>query len=341
MSKKEATIYDIAKELNLSASTVSRALNENKSIKPATIERVLNYAHKIGYQSNTFASNLRTRDTKTIGVIVPKLDSNFISRCLAGAESVASLKGYNLIISQSFESVEKEIEIAKTMFKKRVDGLLVSMALNSRSVSHFNSFFNKGIPLLFFDRTPGTIESPSYLIDNVLAAYTATKHLIENNCKNLVFLNINSNCLVYRQRLEGFKKAVNEASQPLIGETIFLEKLDLDSGKQAAKIIAGSASGIDGVFAANDQTAVGCILGLQEMGIRVPEDVSVVGFNNDPVCEIISPALTSVNYPAYDLGKVMTNHLLEHIFGNSTITLTNQTILKSELIVRKSSVRKL
>ncbi len=337
--KKELTIYDIAKALNLSASTVSRALNENKAINKNTRDKVMQFASENGYQSNTFAANLRQKETHTIGVIVPKIDSKFVSTCLAGAEKVASEKGYNLLISQSLDDLRREESIAKTFFRKRVDGLMVSLTANTTDTAHFNPFIAKGIPLVFFDRTPEQTDSAAFIIDNYQAAYTATSHLLEQGCKCLIHLTLDANSPVYRQRKKGFVQALNETKSTRCGETLCLKSLDLEAGKEAAALIAQMNHRPDGVFAANDQTAVGCILAFQHMGIRVPDDIAVVGFNNDLVCDIVSPGLTSINYPAFDLGAMAVNQLIEHILGNSNLNTTNRTVLKSDIVVRGSSLK--
>lgn len=338
MAKKEATIYDIAAALKLSAATVSRALNDNMKISEATRKRVFDYAESVGYQTNAFASNLRSNETKTIGVIVQRLDSNFISTFLAGAEKIASQKGYNLLISQSFEQADKEVDIAKTMFRKRVDGLLVSMAMDSKSIKHFNPFLNKGIPLIFFDRTPEQADVTTFMIDNVDAAQVATQHLIDQGCRSLVQLSVGPKNSVYLQRIEGFDLAVS-SNAGVKGSLIQVPKLDMEQGKIAARLIVQMNPVPDGIFTVNDQLAVGCILGLIELGVKVPDEIAVVGFNNDPVCQIISPQLSSMNYPSFSLGAMVTNNLIEHILGNNNLNLTKKTVLKSELIVRKSSIK--
>ena len=337
MANKEVTIYDIAKQLKLSASTVSRALNENKLINENTRNRVIAYAEGIGYQTNTFASNLRSQSTKTIGVIVPKLDSKFISSCLAGAEKVAAEKGYNLLISQTLEDFEKEKKDAKALFKKRVDGLLISLSRNSETLTHLKPFFDKGIPVLFFDRTPEGTTYSSYLIDNFEAAYKATKHLIDNGCKELTHITLKSCLSVFSQRERGFKQAIADANLSSLGQVIHLDQLNLKSGKEVAGRITLAST--DGVFCANDQAAMGCMSELLKRGIRIPGDIAFVGFNNEPFCDLISPSLTTVNYPAFEMGTLVTNHLVEHILGNSNINLTNKTLLKSELVIRESSLK--
>jgi len=336
MPHKDITIYDIAKELGLSASTVSRALNENKLINEKTRNKVIAFAESVGYQTNTFAANLRSNETKTIGIIVPRLDSNFVSSCLAGAEKVASEKSYSLLISQSQEDYQKEKEKAKLMFKKRVDGLLVSLANSSKDTNHFNPYIAKGIPVLFFDRTPDNKEYSTFIIDNFEASYNATKYLINQKCKNLVHLTFKSENSVYRERINGFKAAIGE-NKNIIGNILHLDDLNIKSGKKAAYNF--DFSNVDGVFSANDQAAAGCMIELQKQGYNIPKDIAFIGFNNDPICEVISPNLTSIDYPAFEMGTLITNHLIEHILGNSNINLTNRTILKSKLIIRESSLK--
>ncbi|MGD9994423.1 MAG: LacI family DNA-binding transcriptional regulator [Salinivirgaceae bacterium] len=337
--KKELTIYDIAKALNLSASTVSRALNENKAINKNTRERVLQFANENNYQSNTFAANLRQKETHTIGVIVPKIDSKFVSTCLAGAEKVASEKGYNLLISQSLEDLKREVSIAKTFFRKRVDGIMVSLTAHTCDISHFAPFISKGIPVVFFDRTPEHTDSASFIIDNYDAAYKASQHLLSQGCKCLIHLTLDAESQVYQQRKSGFVQALRDAQSTNCGETLYLKNLDLEAGKEIAALIAQKNPRPDGIFAANDQTAVGCMLAFRQMGIRVPDDIAIVGFNNDLVCEIVNPGLTSINYPAFDLGAMAANQLIEHILGNSNLNTTNKTVLKSDIIVRASSLK--
>jgi LacI family transcriptional regulator len=182
---KEITIYDIAEQLKISPATVSRGLKDHPAISKKTKRKIADVAQKMGYRTNTFASNLRQKRTNTIGVIVPRLNSSFMSDVLAGIEKVANEAGYNLIISQSLESEKKEIANAVTMFNSRVDGLLVSLAYDTKSIAHFEPFIQKNIPLIFFDRTVEHEKCPCIVIDNFKAGYDITKHLIENGCKHI------------------------------------------------------------------------------------------------------------------------------------------------------------
>src|SRR5688572_20870370 len=185
---KDITIYDIARHLNISATTVSRGLKDHPSINKNTRKKIADAANELGYRSNTFASSLRSKKTHTLGVIVPRLNSYFVASVLAGMEDVSSREGYNLIISHSLENSEKEKANAHTMFNKRVDGLLVSLAYDTENINHLRPFFNRGIPVVFFDRVYPHAESTSIIIDNYQAAYNVTKHLLEQGCRRIMHL---------------------------------------------------------------------------------------------------------------------------------------------------------
>src|SRR6185295_11424240 len=198
---KEITIYDIAKELDLSPATISRGLKDHPGIRKDTKKRILNAAKTMGYQQNTFASNLRRKHSKTIGVIVPRLNSYFVSTVIAGMEKVANQAGYNLIISQSLESVKKESAAVSTLFDSRVDGVMISLASDAKNTDHFNTFFRKQIPLLFFDRVIKLPNCTCVVIDNERAGYEATHHLLEQGCKHIAHVGGSMDRNVYIDRL--------------------------------------------------------------------------------------------------------------------------------------------
>ena len=337
MEKSEITIYDIAKELGISASTVSRALNNSNSVSPKTRQEVADCAERLGYRNNPFAANLRKGSTNTIGVIVHRLDSLFISSFLSGAEKAAASRGYQLIIVQSFEDADKEVANAKTMLEKRVDGLLVATAKNSTSVAHFKPFNNFGIPLVFFDRVNPNLDCASFAIDNYSAACKVATHLAEQGCRNIIHATIDSTSMVYRERERGFNETLTRLN--IRHRTLLMPNIDFDSGKDLANQLKASGDMPDGAFFSNDMSATGFIAGVQELGLNVPDDVAVVGFNNDITSRIVRPNLTTINYPANELGTMATNHIIDHLQGINNLYVTNQVVLKSDLIVRESSKR--
>lgn len=331
------TIYDIAKRLNCSPATVSRALNDHPAIKLNTKDIVTSMAREMGYRSNTFASNLRRQRTNTIGVIVPRLNSNFVSCVLAGMEKVANESGYNLIISQSLESVTKEKANAQTMFNSRVDGLLVSVAYDTESMEHFNDFINKGIPVLFFDRVIANDQSTSIVIDNAKAGYEATAHLLKLGRKRIMHVTGNLKRNVYTDRLRGYKRALAEYSIPFDERLVSVTDLSQEVGIEVAKRITSMQERPDGLFVTNDLCAVSCMTTLKQAGFQIPDDIAIIGFNNDPVSQVVEPALTTIHYPGREMGEIAAKSLINHLNGLMDIQATNTIILRSELLIRGSS----
>ena len=340
LKEKEVTIYDLAKKLNISIATVSRALKDDPVVSKKTKKKISELAEEIGYRSNHFARNLRNQRTNTIGVIVPRLNSYFMSTVIAGIESIANNEGYNLIISQSSESFDKEKASAKTMFDNRVDGILVSLAYDTEDLSHFDSFFKRRIPLIFFDRVVDDENCTNILIDNRKAAYEATTHLIKQGCKRIVHITATPKRNVYVDRLQGYKHALSDNNIPFKQDYVLISNLSQEAGMIAAQEILKMNPLPDAVFVANDNCAVGCMLALKQAGIKIPGDIAFVGFNNDPVSKVIEPNLTTINYPGYEMGEVAARNLINHLNGKATIRTTNTIILRSELIIRDSTKKK-
>jgi LacI family transcriptional regulator len=321
MSQNEITIYDIARALKISPATVSRGLKDHPGIRKETRKRIQEAAREMGYRRNAFASNLRRKRTNTIGVVIPRLNSYFMSSVIAGMEKVFNEAGYNLIISQSEESYKKEMAVIMTMFNSRVDGLLVSLAYNTENVEHFDVLLRKEIPLIFFDRVVHHPECTNIVIDNHTAGYDATTHLIEQGCKRIVHIAGSLNRNVYADRLAGYTRALEER------------------GIEAVQKILAMDIRADAVFAANDTTAVAVIGELKQSGFKVPEDFAVVGFNNDPIASVIDPKLSTIHYPGDEMGEVAALTLMNRLRKLPSANL-NTIVLKHRLIVRASSLRK-
>jgi LacI family transcriptional regulator len=337
--EKEVTIYDIAKLLQLSPATISRALNDHPAINSNTKDIIASKAQEMGYRSNRFASNLRRQRTSTIGVIVPRLDSAFMSTVLAGMETVANEANYNLIISQSLESVRKEMANAKTMFDSRVDGLLVSLASDTDTLDHFNTFFQKSIPMILFDRVMPQKNCTSIVIDNVRAGYDATAHLIEQGCRRIMHMTGNIKRNVYADRLTGYKRALLDHNLPFDDSLLRITNLTRQDGFDAADAIRHMDNPPDGLFVSSDFCAVSCMGALMQQGVSIPDDLAVVGFNDDPVAQVIQPGLTTIHYPGQEMGEIAARSLINHLNGLLRINTTNTILLNYELIVRNSSRR--
>ncbi|MGI4748989.1 MAG: LacI family DNA-binding transcriptional regulator [Janthinobacterium lividum] len=337
--EKEVTIYDIAKKLNISAATVSRGLQDHPGVNKITKKKIVDAAQEMSYRTNTFASNLRKKSSHVIGVIVPRLNSSFMSDVIAGMEQIANDASYNLIISQSLETFKKEVSNAKTMFSNRVDGLLVSLAYDTQNLEHFKPFLNRGTPVIFFDRVADLADHPTIFIDNYQAAYEVTTHLIAQGCKKIVHLSGNQMRNVYADRFAGYKQALADHQLEFDESLVLVNNLSSVAGAEAAKHILDMKNLPDGVFAANDSCAIGCMLEMKSQGIKIPDDIAFAGFNNDPLCCVAEPNLTTINYKGYEMGKVAASVLIGNLTEQPESKITQNIVLKSELIIRESSLR--
>lgn len=337
--QKDITIYDLAKELKLSPATVSRALKNNPIINIETRKKVMDLARKKGYRSNAFASNLRTQKTNTIGVIAHELNSYFITAVLAGIEEVATAAGYDILIAHSNETVSKEITNAHNLFNKRVDGVIASLAYDTADLAHFEPFIKKHIPLLFFDRIDNNIAATQVVIDNIKAGYDATKHLIEQGCKRIVHATASLKRNVYAERLEGYKKALTDSNIPFDESLVLVNDFAEDTGKLIAETVLAMNPIPDGIFITNDFCAAMCMSSLKDAGIKIPDDIAIVGFNNDVVSRMVEPKITTVDYPGKLMGKMVAERLIQQLQTKKNINKKEQFIIPSGLIVRASSLK--
>lgn len=337
-SKKEVTIYDIAESLNLSSATVSRGLKDHPAIRNETKKRILEKAKELGYRHNQFASNLRRNRTNTIGVIVPRLNSYFMSSVIAGIEKVVNEAGYNLVISQSLELETKETVNIKTMFNSRVDGLLVSLAYDSHDDSRFKLILEKNIPLIFFDRVLENPLSTSVVIDNFAAAYAMTQHLIDQGCKRIAHITANLQRNVYRDRLRGCQQALADRGLAFDQQLLFVNNLDEASCVQAVHAMLAMDPRPDAIFSSNDSSAVVCIRELKKAGIKIPDEIAVAGFNDEPISTVVEPNLTTVHYPGQEMGEVCATILIRKLSRPENVEL-DRVVLRHQLIIRDSSRR--
>lgn len=338
--KKEVTIYDIARKLALSSATVSRSLQNHPSVNNNTRKKVQEAAKALGYRHNKFASNLRTQKTHTIGVMVHELNSNFITSVLSGIEKVTTDAGYDLIIAHSSEKYEKELANASNLFHKRVDGIIASLAFDTKDLDHFKMFNEKGIPVVFFDRVEEKAEHTKVIINNYKCGYQATQHLIEQGCKRIVLVTASLKRNVYAQRHQGYADALHDNNIGYDEKLVLIKDLSEQCGTEAAMQIMQMKPMPDGAFITNDFSAAVCMRVLKEHGIRVPEDIAIVGFNNDTISKIVEPKLTTINYPGKNIGEIAARNLINHLTGVSDIMQTHTIIVHSELIIRNSSIRR-
>lgn len=337
---KEITIYDLASELNLSSATVSRALKNDPLVSKKTRKKIFELAEKKGYRSNHFARNLRTQETNTIGFMVHELHSNFINSVLAGVEKVATEAGYDIIIAHSSETYLKEAANAKNLFHKRVDGLIASLAFDTTNLDHFRPYIDRGVPIIFFDRVDENSDCPAVVIDNYKCGYQATTHLIQQGCKSIVHVTSNLARNVYAQRYRGYRDALAEHGIPFYEHLLIVNDLSEKAGIESARQILSSRPMPDGAFITNDFVAAVCMRTLKENKVQIPNDIAIVGFNNDAIGSLIEPALTTINYPGKEMGEVAAKNLIDHLKGLTDTQTINTIIISSDLIIRQSSLKK-
>ena len=337
VQKPEITIHDIAQKLNISASTVSRALKDNPLISETTREKIKKAAIEMGYRPNVMAANLRTRRTNTIGVIVPLINRHFFSSVISGIEDVAYKQGFAVTISQSNDNQEKESTIAHTLFSNRVDGLILSIGMETQSYDHLKLFSERNIPLVFFDRIVEEIPAHKIVIDDFGGAYRATQHLIEQGRKKVAHIGGPLNLQIYAKREAGYRQAISDAGLQINEDLILHNSLTRKDGLNAIKRILQTKERPDAIFCANDTTALSAIIHLKEKDIKIPEDIAIVGFSNEPFSELVTPSISTIKQPGFEMGQKAAELLIKQI-GSKVKPKNYQTIMmETELIVRNSS----
>ena len=337
MRFRQVTIKDLARILKVSPSTVSRALQDHPDISNETKIQVNDLAKKLHYQPNTIALSLKQHRSHSIGVIIPEIVHYFFSQVISGIEDVAYRAGYTVIICQSSEKYDRETDNVKTLLSHQVEGILVSVSKETSDFSHLTDILDYGIPLVFFDRAAPGIAADQVVNDDLEAAYLATRHLIEQGRKRIAHFAGPQNLIIGKERKEGYLKALSEAGINAIPgyctETDTFEKA-------FSEVIRMKNSGTvpDAIFCNNDLTAIGALKSLLKLGIRIPEEVAVVGFSDGIFSEITEPQLSSVDQHGYEMGTIATQMLLKRIQAGETSFPFERKILKADLVVRESSV---
>ncbi|MDO3694361.1 LacI family DNA-binding transcriptional regulator [Wenyingzhuangia sp. chi5] len=334
--KKKTTIHDISKALKINSSTVSRALNNSPRVSQKTKDLIQKKAVELGYQKNILASNLRTNKTNTIGIIVPRISRNFFSSVISGIEETAYRAGYNVVIGQSLESLEREQELVSTLLSNRVDGLLISVSMGTTNYNHLSNFKTNGGPIVFFDRPMTMPNIPSITIDDYEASYNATQHLIENGCKNIVHFSGFQKIELYKRRMQGYVAALTDNNIPVRPEYILESQLSEADGIELAKKVI-SLPKVDGIYSSNDTAAISAMQYFKKNGLKIPDDIAIVGFNNDSISAVIEPGLTTVNQPDVEMGIIASSLLIELIKKTIESPSEHSKTLGTELIIRQSS----
>lgn len=330
------TIRDIAKELGVSISTVSRALHGKHDVNPDTRKAVQEIAERLDYQPNTAALSLLRKHTSTIGVLVPNLDY-FFSTAIKGIDEAALEAGYTVMVCQSNESYGKELINTKRLLESRVDGFIVSVSSDTRVVDHFKKIQDKEIPLVFFDRDIADYKAPKILLNNYEGGYIATKHLIDQGYSRIAYLGGPEKMSLSNQRFEGYEAALKEAGIKLNPKFVEHGDFNQDYAFLNTEELLKAKTKPDAFFAMSDRLAIGAMLAIKKYGFRIPHDIGLIGFNNEPITNLVSPTISTVDQPAFEMGKKAARLFIQMI--NNIEPEQDTTILNPKLIVRESSLR--
>lgn len=340
MAKRRVSLKDMAKELGVSISTVSRALKDHYDLSPELITKVKALAAEWNYTPNPFAMSLLKQQTNTIGVIVPDLVTHFYSSIISGIEHKAKENGYHIVISSSQESYQNEIENLKNLLNLRVDGLIVCLAQDSKSYAHFNSILSSETPLVFFDRVCRTEEFSSVVIDNIEAARDLTVHLFNNGYRKIAHIAGPSNLNISKERIEGYKQGLAECGLPFEPNFLTHCNLSIDEAATATNRLISLDNRPDAIFGVNDTVIFSAMKEIKKKGLKVPEDIGLVGFTDEFHATVVEPNLTAIAHPTYEIGKEAARILIEEINAGSKLKVQN-VVLKAKLVTRASSKRTL
>ena len=341
MKFEAVTIKDIAKVLGLSTSTVSRALRDSYEISEETKQLVLNYAKEINYRPNPIALSLKEKRSRSIGVIVSEIANSFFSQAINGIESIANSKGYNVIITQSLENYEREVNNMQFLSSRSIDGCLISVSTETKDFSHISDLYNKGLPIVCFDRIIDGIDTYKVIADNFQGAYDATTHLIKNGFKRIAILSNSEYLSITKERLAGYKKAL-EDNKMKVDESLFQQcyhgGMIYEEVEQAMNNLMQLKHKPDAVFASADKLTTNFMRYCKSKKIHIPKDIAVIGFSNLDLTDLLSPSLSVVRQPAFEMGKVAADLLIKMIESKRPITDFSNIVLPAEIFERESSV---
>ena len=338
--KKKTTIKDIANVLNISPAAVSKALHNDSRISEKTKKAVRQVAKNLNYQPNHLASALRSGKSKLVGVIVPRTNSNFFSATIHNIEEVLNEKGYNIIITQSNESYKKECANIDTLLFTQVDGIIVSMANETVDLSHFEKVKNAGIPLITFDRGENDLNVDYIGINDYDSSHTIVDHLVDEGCKRIAHIGGFKRTRIFNNRIRGYIDALKKHDLPLDKELLLESSLTISDGRKKMQQLLDLKNRPDAVYVAGDYAALGALQVLNEQNIKIPEEIALVGFGDEPFSNMTTPTITSMNQHSYKIGRIAAETFLAYTKKTKIKQSLNKVILDATLIIRASSSKK-
>jgi LacI family repressor for deo operon, udp, cdd, tsx, nupC, and nupG len=336
--QKRTTIYDIAKRLNIAASSVSRALNNSSKVNPATKALILKTAAEMNYQQNAMASNLRKGSNPTIGVVVPRINQDFFSNIIAGIEDVTYKNGYNLIICQSNELHSREVDCVNALINQHVNCIIISVSAELSSYEHLQHVLDHQIQLIQFDRVVDELDTFKVINDNELASFNAVCHLIQQGYKRIALLEGPQNLDIFRQRKEGYIAALKKHNLAVLPELMCENAWTKQLSAAATRMLLSLQQPPDAIFAStSDFSALGVLEVATQMGIPVPEQLGICGYSNEPFTEITTPSITTVDQYSFSMGKTIANLFFQELEVSDQNVEPKVMSIKPKLIIREST----
>lgn len=334
----KVTIYDIAKALNLTAPTVSRALNDSPNISEATKILVKDMAKLMNYEQNRLALALKKGKSFNVGVIVPRIDSNFFSSVIRGIEEELNPSGYHVIICQTGNDIIRERENIDALLNSQVDAIFISTSTDDPKI--FESVLRKNVPLIFFDRKLNLPHVSSVTIDDYKAGYIATSHLIDEGYKRIAHYSGDLSIEIFNQRFAGYKQALIDNGLPF-DELLHIKlRSNIEDGKDGFKKLMTLNNPPDAIFSSSDFAALGAIQEIKAHQINIPEDFGIVGFSNEPFTRFMELTISTIDQFPLDMGKNVAKVFLEQSQGSEKVKVETKVVIEPELIIRKSSLKK-
>lgn len=335
--KKKTTIKDIANVLNISTAAVSKALHDDSRISEKTKQAVKQVAKNLNYQPNHLASALRKGKSKLVGVIVPRTNSNFFSSVIQNIEEVLNKEGYSIIMTQSNESYKKECNNIDTLLFTQVDGIIASMANETIKLDYYEKIKSKGIPLILFDRGENDLNVDYIGINDYNSSQMIVEHLVDQGCQRIAHIGGYRHTRIFNNRIKGYIDALKKYELPLDTELLIECNLTLEDGRKKMEQLLKLKNRPDAVYAASDNAALGALQVLQENHIKVPEDMALVGFGNEPFTALVTPSISSIEQHSTEIGKQAAKRFLEYSELPVVKQSLNKIILDAELVIRDSS----
>ncbi|MGB5418745.1 LacI family DNA-binding transcriptional regulator [Algibacter sp.] len=335
--KKKTTIKDIANVLNISAAAVSKALHDDSRISKKTKKAVKQVAKNLNYQPNHLASALRKGKSNLVGVIVPRMNSNFFSSVIQNIEEVLNKEGYSIIITQSNESFKKECASIDTLLFSQVDGIIASMANETIDLEYYEKIKAKGIPLILFDRGENDLNVDYIGINDYDSSHVIVEHLVKQGRKRIAHIGGYKHTRIFNNRILGYIDALKKHELPLDNELLIESSLTIEDGKEKMLQLLKLNKKPDAVYVASDYAALGALQALKEQNIKVPEDIALVGFGDEPFTAMVTPSISSINQHSAEIGKQAALTFLSYTKKKSIKQTLNKIILDAELVVRESS----